>query len=74
MSERLFRVVMEGPDGRREVIVPSPTAVQASDAAVIGARPGEAIADIHEVDADTHEAETAPPVTQAEATPQPGGL
>ena len=72
MTERLFRVTLEGPDGQRDVVVPSPTAVQASDAAVVDARAGEAIVSIHEVDADAHHPDVAPPVTQAEATPQPG--
>ncbi|AQR61816.1 hypothetical protein BZG35_09225 [Brevundimonas sp. LM2] len=74
MSERLFRVTLEGPEGTRDVIVPSPTEVQAADAAAIEAREGEAIAGIQEVDADENTAETPPPPTQAEETPQPGGL
>lgn len=72
MSTRLFKVTFEGPTGTREVVVPSPTEVQAADAAVVGALPGEAIVSIEKVDSDEHQADMAPPTTQAEQTPQPG--
>ncbi len=72
MTMRLFKVTLDGPSGRREIVVPSPTEVQASDAAAVGARPGEAIAGIEEVDSEYQQADVMPPTTQARQTPGPG--
>lgn len=61
---RFFKVTLEGPSGRRELVVPSPTEVQAGDAAAVGARPDELLISIEEVDGDHQQADVAPPTTQ----------
>jgi hypothetical protein len=71
MSMRFFKVALEGPHGRREIVVPSPTEVQAGDAAAVEARPGEAIARITEVDSEYQHADALPPTTQTAQMPQP---
>ncbi len=64
---RFYQVTLERDGTRRDVRVPSPTDVQAADAAAPLMRPGEAIAAIVEVEDDgTHEADALPPKTQAE--------
>lgn len=64
---RFFNVRL-GSDGEvRTVRVPSPTSVQAGDAAVALARPGETILSIEEAfDDGLHHADGPPPKTQAE--------
>ena len=63
---RLYEVVLERDGERRKVRVPSPTDVQAADAAAPLMRPGEAILSIEEVEDDgTQQADALPPKTQA---------
>lgn len=63
---RFYAVVVEGDHGRREVRVPSPTDVQAADAAAPLMKPGEAIVSITEVEDDgSHQADGLPPKSQA---------
>lgn len=65
MTLRFYKVILERDGIRREVRVPSPTDVQAADAAAPLMKPGEAIAAIEEVDDDgTHQADAMPPQTQ----------
>jgi hypothetical protein len=67
MSMRFYRVTLERGDERRDVRVPSPTDVQAADAAAPLMKPGESIAGIEEVEDDgTQIADALPPKTQAE--------
>lgn len=64
---KFYSVTLEGSGGRRDVRVPSPTDVQAADAAALLARPGEAIVEILEVEDDgMQQADGLPPKTQAE--------
>lgn len=72
MTMRFFKVTLEGPNGRRELVVPSPTEVQAADAAVVKAMPDEAVAGIVEVDSEYQHADALPPTTQVAQTPGPG--
>lgn len=65
---RFFDVRVGRDGGERTVRVASPTAVQASDAAVDLMKPGEAIVSINEaVDDGLHHTDGGPPPTQAEA-------
>jgi len=64
---RFFDVTVGRDGDERTVRVPSPTSVQAGDAAVALMKPGEAIVSINEaVDDGLHHADGAPPRTQAE--------
>lgn len=72
---RFFKVVMARGGETREIRVPSPTGVQAGDAAASLARPGEAIQSIEEVEDDgLQQADGPPPKSQAAelATVTPG--
>lgn len=63
---RFFKVVLVRDGQTREVRVPSPTGVQAGDAAASLARPGEAIQSIEEVeDNGLQQADGSPPKSQA---------
>ena len=66
MTMRFYNVAL-GRDGeRREVRVPSPTDVQAGDAAASLMRPGESILSITEaVDDGLQQADALPPKSQA---------
>lgn len=65
---RFYRVTLERDGALRDVRVPSPTDVQAADAAAPLMRPGEAIASITEIEDDgTQQADGLPPQTQAQA-------
>lgn len=67
MSLRTYAVVLEGNGQRREVRVPSPTDVQAADAAAPLMNPGDSIVSIQEVQDDAERPlDAAPPKTQAE--------
>ena len=67
MTMKFYNVTLEGPGGRRKIRVPSPTDVQAADAAAPLAKPGEAIISIVEVEDDgLQQADGLPPKTQAE--------
>lgn len=74
MSMRFFKVTLEGPHGQRVVVAPSPTEVQAGDAAAVGARPGETLVSIEEVDSEYQEADVLPPTTQTEQLSQPASF
>lgn len=53
MTDKTFTVILETETGvRREVVVPSPTGVQAGDAARPLMREDEAIVEIHELPED----------------------
>lgn len=66
MTMRFYEVALDGPGGRRVVRVPSPTDVQAADAAAPLMKPSEAIASIREVEDDgTQQADALPPKSQA---------
>ncbi|WP_396593086.1 hypothetical protein [Brevundimonas sp. R86498] len=71
MSMRFFKVTLEGPHGIRSIVAPSPTEVQAGDAAAVGARPGEALVSIEEVDSEYQEADVLPPTSQTDQLSQP---
>lgn len=64
---RFFKVMITGAGGEtREVRVPSPTGVQAGDAAASLMKSGEAILSIEEVEDDgLQQADTGPPLSQA---------
>ena len=67
MSLRTYAVVLEGNGQNREVRVPSPTDVQAADAAAPLMNPGESIVSIKEVEDDAaRPLDAGPPKTQAE--------
>jgi len=67
MTMKFYRVTVEGPAGRRDFRVPSPTDVQAADAASPLLRTGEAIVSMDQVEDDgTQQADALPPRTQAE--------
>ncbi len=67
MSMRLYAVVLEANGIQREVRVPSPTDVQAADAAAPLMQDGEAIVSISEVEGEGWtSAGAAPPKSQAE--------
>ena len=62
---RFFRVTLgDGGDGRREIVVPAKTEVQAQDAAVTATKPGETILEVTETETDYQQADTLPPGTQ----------
>ena len=62
-----YAVVLEGNGRNREVRVPSPTDVQAADAAAPLMNPGESIVSIKEVEDDAaRPLDAGPPKTQAE--------
>ena len=63
---RFFKVTL-GREGEepRTVVVPSKTEIQASDAAVSVAKPGERILTVEETDSEYQEADALPPGTQA---------
>lgn len=62
---RIFEVTLHAPDGgERTVRVPSKTGVQAGDAAVALARPGEAVGAIRETDDPLQRVDGLPPGTQ----------
>ena len=66
MTMRFYEVALEGEGGRRTVRVPSPTDVQAGDAAASLMKPGESIVSITEVEDDgTQQADGLPPKSQA---------
>lgn len=66
MTMRFFNVVLGREGERRTVRVPSETEVQAADAAMPLARPGESVLGIHEVrDDGTQQADGLPPLSQA---------
>ncbi len=66
MTMRFYEVLVEGSGGRRTLRVPSPTDVQAADAAAPLMTAGEAIVSITEVDDDgTQQADGLPPKSQA---------
>ena len=63
---RFFKVVLVRDGQTREIRVPSPTGVQAGDAAASLAHPGEAIQSIEEVEDDgLQHADGPPPKSQA---------
>jgi hypothetical protein len=63
---RFYEVTLERGDERRHVRVPSPTDVQAADAAVPLMKPGESIAGIRELEDDgTQQTDAGPPKSQA---------
>ena len=65
MTMRIFEVTLRAPDGgERTVEVPSKTGVQAGDAAVALARPGEAIAGIRETQDPLQQVDGLPAGTQ----------
>jgi hypothetical protein len=81
---RFFKVVIVSGGATREVRVPSPTGVQAADAAAPLMKPGEAIQSIEEIEDDglqtadglppkSQAAELAPVTPGAAAAPTPGG-
>ncbi|RZJ45938.1 MAG: hypothetical protein EON87_06285 [Brevundimonas sp.] len=63
---KLFRIVVHGPGGDRTIRVPSPTEVQAGDAAAPLMVEGDAIVSVEEELDASQVADTAPPKTQAE--------
>lgn len=63
---RTYKVTLVSGGQTREVRVPSPTDVQAGDAAAPLMRSGEAIQSIEEVEDDGGGLDAAPPKTQAE--------
>lgn len=66
MTMRFFNVVLGREGERRTVRVPSETQVQAADAAMPLARPGESVLGVHEVEDDgLQEADALPPLSQA---------
>lgn len=68
MTMKFYKVVLRGDGADRELRVPSPTGVQAADAASPSMRPGESIISITEVEDDgLQHADVPPPVTQSEA-------
>lgn len=69
MSMKTYSVTLGAPGGAtREVLVPSPTDVQAGDAAVALGKPGEAITRIVEIDDDGLQRADGPPAgTQTHA-------
>ncbi len=63
---RCFKVTLVATGETRDVRVPSPTGVQAGDAAASLMRTGEAVQSIEEVaDDDLQQADTSPPKSQA---------
>lgn len=82
MSLRTYRVTVGGPTGTRELHVPSPTDVQAADAAAPLMNEGEAILSIMETSEEgraldgppprSQAAELAPVTPGAAAAPEPG--
>lgn len=67
MTMKFYDVTLIRDGETRTVRVPSPTDVQAGDAAVKLARPGEVMGEITEVPDDgTQQADGLPPLTQAE--------
>jgi|GEM_PF-175496 len=67
MTMRYYKVTLVSGGQTRQVRVPSPTDVQAGDAAAPLMRPDEAIQSIEEVeDAGRQTLDAAPPQTQAE--------
>ncbi|WP_235560378.1 hypothetical protein [Brevundimonas sp. Leaf363] len=66
MTMKLFRIVVHGPGGDRTIRVPSPTEVQAGDAAAPLMAEGDAIVSVEEELDASQVADAAPPKTQAE--------
>ena len=66
MTMRVYRVTLERDGERRDVRVPSPTDVQAADAAAPLMKAGEVISAIEEVEDDgTQDVDGLPPKSQA---------